>query len=55
MAGLIGPLFAAILIIFKFSSSVPMSTTWVFIGLLAGAGIGLGGLGAWISVRTYLH
>jgi hypothetical protein len=35
-ASVIDLLFAAVLIVFKFSSSVPMSTTWVFLGLLAG-------------------
>lgn len=40
-ASIIDLLFAAILIIFKFSSSVPMSTTWVFIGLLAGREVGM--------------
>lgn len=34
-------IYAIILYIFKFSSEVPMSTTWVFIGLLAGREIAM--------------
>jgi hypothetical protein len=35
-AAIVNLVFAAILYIFKIQSKVPMSTTWVFIGLLAG-------------------
>lgn len=38
--------YAVILYIFKFSSKIPMSTTWVFVGLLAGREIAL----AWRGV-----
>jgi hypothetical protein len=38
-------LYAVILIVFKQASNVPMSTTWVFLGLLAGREIAIG----WIT------
>jgi phosphate/sulfate permease len=40
-ATIINLVFAVILLVFKEWSSVPMSTTWVFIGLLAGREISL--------------
>jgi len=40
-ASIINLLYGFILIIFKEMSSIPMSTTWVFIGLLAGREIAL--------------
>ncbi len=41
MATLVDLVYAAILIYFKMHSKMPMSTTWVFIGLLSGREIGM--------------
>ena len=40
-ASMIDLLYAVVLIVFKISSKIPMSTTWVFLGLLAGREIGM--------------
>ena len=40
-ATIIDLLYAAILFVFKIWSKVPMSTTWVFVGLLAGREIAM--------------
>lgn len=47
-ATLIDLLYAGILYYFKVVSAIPMSTTWVFIGLLAGREVGM-------RLRTSLH
>ncbi len=40
-ATVIDAVYGLILLVFKFSSNIPMSTTWVFIGLLAGREIAI--------------
>ena len=40
-ATVIDLLYAVILYVFKVQSDIPMSTTWVFVGLLAGRELGL--------------
>ncbi len=51
-ATIIDLLYSVILYIFKFASKVPMSTTWVFVGLLAGREISMAARGANTDGRT---
>lgn len=51
-ATIIDLLYSIILYVFKFSSKVPMSTTWVFVGLLAGREIAMAARGANTDGRT---
>jgi len=48
MATCIDLIYAAILLYFKMHSKMPMSTTWVFIGLLAGREIGM----TWVKASS---
>ena len=52
-ATIIDLLYAVILFVFKLSSKVPMSTTWVFLGLLAGRELSLSLRGASEGERTF--
>ena len=53
-ATIIDLLYSVILYIFKFASKVPMSTTWVFVGLLAGREISMAARGANTDGRTLI-
>ena len=48
-------IYAIILYIFKFQSNVPMSTTWVFVGLLAGRELAMTWRGIAGEGRTIQH
>ena len=52
-ATVIDLLYAVILFVFKLWSKVPMSTTWVFLGLLAGRELSLAARGASEDGRTF--
>ena len=53
-ATVIDLLYAIILYIFKIQSKVPMSTTWVFVGLLAGREIAMATRGCGVEGRDWL-
>jgi hypothetical protein len=52
-ATVINALYAIILLVFKLQSRIPMSTTWVFIGLLTGRELSLTARGAGTNGRTF--
>ena len=53
-ATVIDLIYAIILYIFKIQSKVPMSTTWVFVGLLAGREIAMATRGCGVEGRDWL-
>jgi hypothetical protein len=46
-------LYGIILLVFKMQSKIPMSTTWVFVGLLTGRELALTARGAGEEGRTF--